>query len=750
MHARLEDVLREKEKELKLHQKFLSLVDFCREEVFPFSRAPLERHIASLKELIEKLIPEPKDRREELFSGEVFVLLCTLYIHDIAATTRYGWATNSDILSRIESPPRNLFLNNAIGKRLAIPEKALDLVNSLVFSVKIPFEWEITEDSRKAIVRNGRLLGEVFNFAHHLWDIFSGDSSHIVLRRLQNPDLRLRYSEAALTVDSKEGIIFIKCSPEVPYQAHVLERIREYVETLFKRFADNANGRLGFQYREIVWDIDASRDVRSVYLGDPSGRLSQGVEDEVLPRWEEAAEVLDRLFRFGKAIVVGGKDAGKTTVVNRFIMPQLSHGSANVFCAEIWDRPVDQIREAIERASKMPPGGAVDIISTCKRLLPEGACFFIIDGCERLKAVDPDEREKLERFVEFCIDNENVYLLATGDKEDFFEWYQPFKRIGLSAIFELKPLDRVDGQSEPLRAANLAVDLLHEKVECVIASPFVDDLREVLWVLAGDGQEPLKRYRVSDISFDTSMHAERIGVCLKFLGERGLIREQEVLGFAHYALSDRQLRELLRERLGLDRFTERRGLREALRQARENGTFLDGTAVEKVEALKERMMFDGEETGLIIGSMLLLDRDCSAFLEKARKELRSFDTGPTLLLLSRDDPVIRERAIRLLAKAKDETSVNPLIVHLKKETDPQLRRLLVDGFITLGKSRTVVALIKTLTEINDREAKTSAIDQIADLPAVRARKLLIEIAAVEKEPEMIDLIDSHLTKIEEQ
>ena len=118
MQSRLEDVLKEKERELRLHQKFLSLVDFCREEVFPFAVAPLEKHVDSLKEVMGRLIPEPKDRREELFSGEVFALLCTAYLHDIAATTKSAWAANGEILNEIESPRKSLFLNDAIGRRL--------------------------------------------------------------------------------------------------------------------------------------------------------------------------------------------------------------------------------------------------------------------------------------------------------------------------------------------------------------------------------------------------------------------------------------------------------------------------------------------------------------------------------------------------------------------------------------------------------------------------------------------------------
>ena len=41
MKAKLEDVLKEKERELKLHQRFLNLKTFCEEKIFPGLDLPL-------------------------------------------------------------------------------------------------------------------------------------------------------------------------------------------------------------------------------------------------------------------------------------------------------------------------------------------------------------------------------------------------------------------------------------------------------------------------------------------------------------------------------------------------------------------------------------------------------------------------------------------------------------------------------------------------------------------------------------
>ncbi len=115
--------------------------------------------------------------------------------------------------------PRTLILNNEIARRLEIPQDAMELVNSLIFSIKkIPIEWEITEGTRKAIVRNAPMLGALFDFAHLLWDISSVDSRHAALRREQNPDLRPGCG-AAVAIDSREGIISVTCRPRSPIRS---------------------------------------------------------------------------------------------------------------------------------------------------------------------------------------------------------------------------------------------------------------------------------------------------------------------------------------------------------------------------------------------------------------------------------------------------------------------------------------------------------------------------------------------------
>ena len=125
MQSKLEDVLKEKERELRLYEKFLTLARFCEEEVFPSAQVPLATHVEALKGFIEKLIPEPKDRREEMFSGEVFVLLCMLYLHDTGAASGYAFSRSPEIVNTLDPLQKTFFLNNEIATRLEMPDGSI-------------------------------------------------------------------------------------------------------------------------------------------------------------------------------------------------------------------------------------------------------------------------------------------------------------------------------------------------------------------------------------------------------------------------------------------------------------------------------------------------------------------------------------------------------------------------------------------------------------------------------------------------
>jgi hypothetical protein len=745
----LEAVLKDKERELKLYQKFESLTRFFEAEVFPSTRVPLQRHIEELKGFVERLIPDPMDRREEMFSGEVFILLCTLYFHDLGVAGGYGWSASKGLLDHMESTPRTILLNREAGRRLDIPEEAVDLVNSLIFSVKkIPLEWEITENTRKAIVRNGRMLGEIFNFAHLLWDIFSPNAGHAVLRRQPGSDLRLLLADSSMEIDPKSGVISIRCRSEVPYQAHVLRRTRVFVEAMFRRFTEAVNGRLGFQYRQIEWDIEEAADDLSP---SPPGFLSSGgLENAPFARWSEASLVLDKLFRYGHVIVVGDETTGKTTLINSFVVPQLRHMSQNVFYAEIWDRPVHTIRTAIEgQASILPPGGEVDIVSTCKSLLANGSLFLIIDGCERIMTVAPEELEKLERLVDFCIENENTYLVALGDKERFFDWYKPFRKTTLSAVYELSH-PGPDGSGRAEGEEQGSGETMDANIDAVCKATSENRVvNEVIGVLAGETEATLKRYRLSDIFADTYVSGAEIGRALDVLEERGVVRRHSLSDSTYYALISRHVRDRLCERLDLSQALAKRKLRKVFADTAAGGGLLTAEALDATESFRDRIVYTEKERGLIIASMISLGRDSTPLLDRLQRQLGSFDCEPVLALLAVDDARVRERALRVLSRVRDENIVNPMLAHVQRESEPNLRGLIVDDFIAAGKRRAIVALVQTLSDIGDTEGKARVLRKIGELPARRARELLITIADAEKDPETIDRIDGMLARLEE-
>ncbi len=54
--------------------------------------------------------------------------------------------------------------------------------------------------------------------------------------------------------------------------------------------------------------------------------------------------------------------------------------------------------------------------------------------------MDEREKEKFERFVSFCLEQTNIYLVMAGDQETFFSWYGPFEKITLSSLLEIRPM----------------------------------------------------------------------------------------------------------------------------------------------------------------------------------------------------------------------------------------------------------------------------------------------------------------------
>ena len=124
MQARLEDVLGEKERELKLYQRFLDLRSLCEEEIFSSINIPLKQHAENLISLIERIIPDPRDRKEELFSGEIFALLGAAYLHDAGLAGSCRWLRNEGIFSTLDMGHKRILVIDGIGRELGITGKS--------------------------------------------------------------------------------------------------------------------------------------------------------------------------------------------------------------------------------------------------------------------------------------------------------------------------------------------------------------------------------------------------------------------------------------------------------------------------------------------------------------------------------------------------------------------------------------------------------------------------------------------------
>jgi hypothetical protein len=754
MKTKLEDVLKEKERELKLHERFLNLKTFCKEKIFPGIDLPLQRHIETIKGLIERIIPDPKDRTEEMFSGEIFALLGTLYLHDVKYVKNFEWSLNKEILTAIDGASKDIFMNYEIGKKLDIPDSAIEIINYLGFSnivKKMPVDWEIIDNNAKAIIRNTKTFEHIFNFAHLLTDLFYSDLRSLPLKRYKDPQIILRPDEATIDIDSREGVIAIKYGIKYPYELHALERAKRYVDNMFTRFKNNVNGRLGFQYKEIIWDItndfSYNRDIFDIPKFSPYNEF----EGPPIERWEEADHIMDTLFDYGYAVVVGDASTGKTTVLKSFVMPQLLAMNSNIFYCETWSHPTSEIRDVINRKLNISGLADLDIISLCKKLLEEVPCFFVIDSIEKLIGIDAAEREKIERFFDFCRGERNIYLIICGDKETFFEWYPILHKINTAALCQLRPIasDKMpDGpQYKPIEVELLQTDRNLEKILEDMLSDLKDlyELRSMMAFFVDRHEKAIRRrHTIDEIYYETLLPDETIIAFITALKEKDILKETESQGSVYYSLTSRYLREPLYNILKLDDFEERRKVRTVLKNCIVNETFLDNESLVLVDTWKDHMVFKKDEMGLILGSLIACGKEHGHLFEKAKNDGKGIDIRPILKLIYVRDVDTRTKAIQLLIDIQDKDMINPLLLHLKEETVSEIKVLLVKGIVRTGKKKAIIAIMNALKELGDTQLRSQSIEYFHALFGDNSYELLSDIRAIEEDISIIRRIDKLL------
>lgn len=763
MQSRLEDILKNKERELKLYQRFLELKRVCEEEIFPSTRLPLKKHVEDLKSLIEILLPEPRDKTEEMFSGEIFTLLGILYLHDIDKLDEYRWKPESLILKNIFNYNRGIIKSNG----LKIPEMAMEVISYFSFSNKLrhlPVALEITEDNKKAIIRNTRVIGHIFNFAHLILDMFFSDIKFSKLRRFNDSKIFLRKNDVDLSVDSREGIISIGYTIKFPYEMHMLNIAKAIVDDMFYQFKDHVNGKFGMNYKEIYWDIkndfNYERDIFEIPKFSPYNEY----EGPPVERWEKASLILDKLFNFGSTIVVGDESTGKTTVLKSFVMPQLFLLSKNVFYCDIWERPVGELRNIICKKYSQFSQTGLDIISICKRLLEDEPCYFIIDNCERYINMTKPEQEKFERFIKFCIEQDEIFIIASGDKNKFFEWYKPFEGIELSSICEVKPIkganvkENFDGERllwesegayKPIELAMIRARLNPENVLRDLLKDIRDeyDFRSLMGVLVDRNEKVIRRFTVEDLYMWTGIPKKRITGYLNTLKDKDIVMERETPENIFYHLSGRHLIDPLYNVLELHEFEDRKRLKNHLNNAIVNKTLLGKEDLEVLKRWKNNLVFSKEEAGVILASLIFHLEAYSDFLEKMIGDGRGIDIQPLLKLLYLDDAQRRTESVKVLVKIKDKDMINPLLEHLKKEEVPEIKDLLIQGICITKKKKAMIAIVNTLKEIGDKQLLLKAIDFFYYLLGPNSEGLLLEIRDKEQDPSVLEKIREILSKV---
>jgi len=754
MKAKLEDVLKEKERELKLHERFLNLKTFCEEKIFPGLDLPLQPHIEIVKSLIERIIPDPKDRTEEMFSGEIFTLLGTIYLHDIKYAKNFEWSVNREILSAADGDGKEIFTNYEIGKRLDIPESAIEIINYLGFSntvKKIPVEWEIVDNGAKAIIRNTKTFEHIFNFSHLLVDLFCTDLRSLPLKRYKDPQIILRPNEATIGIDSREGIIEIKYNIKFPYEQHAMESAVRYVENMFTRFKSNVNGRLGFQYKEIVWNITSDFSYNRDTFKMPEVLPCNEFEGPSFERWDEAKHVLDKLFDYGYSVVVGGNSTGKTKVLKSFIIPQLLELTSNVFYCETWSHPTSEIRDVINRKLNISGPANFDVISLCKKLLEEVPCFFIIDSIEKIVGVDPAEREKFERFFDFCKEEKNIYLIICGDKETFFEWYPVLHGINTAALYRLRPVASNktydEPQHKPMEVESLRTNHNLEKILEDALSELKDlyEFRSMMAFFVDRHEKAARRYTVDEIYYETLLSNETVGAFVTSLKEKDILKETTSQGISYYSLMSRHLRGPLYNVLKLGDFESRRKARNVFKNCIVNETFLDNESLIFVDIWKDQMIFNKYEMGLVLGSLIACGKEYGHLFEKAKKDNSGIDIQPILKLISVGDVGIRAKAIKLLIDTQDKDMINPLLLHLKEEDVFEIKDLVVKGIGRTGKKKAIIAIMNTLRELGDKQMRLDAIEFFHSLFGDNSRQILTDIRETEKDQSIVSRINQLLS-----
>jgi hypothetical protein len=79
---------------------------------------------------------------------------------------------------------------------------------------------------------------------------------------------------------------------------------------------------------------------------------------------------------------------------------------------------------------------------------------------------------------------------------------------------------------------------------------------------------------------------------------------------------------------------------------------------------------------------------------------------------------------------------------------PELRARIAETIAATGKRNAILALMNLILDPKDATLKHRVLEQVAALPGMTARELLLEMGDLERDPETIDRIDQLLAMVE--
>jgi hypothetical protein len=210
-------------------------------------------------------------------------------------------------------------------------------------------------------------------------------------------------------------------------------------------------------------------------------------------------------------------------------------------------------------------------------------------------------------------------------------------------------------------------------------------------------------------------------------------------------LKSRHLRDPLYKVLKLSDFEERRKIRAVLTNCIVNEAFLDSESLTLIDAWKDHMIFNKDEIGLILGSLIARRKDHEYFFEKAKKDGKDINIQPVLKLIGVKDVDKRTKAIKLLTDIQDKDMINPLLLHLKAEDVFEINDVIVKGIMRTGKKKAIIAVMNTLREIGDSKLRLGAVEYFYSLSGDNSRQMLIDIRETEKDESIIKKINQLLS-----